>query len=189
MKRITKILLGTAAVVAVGGVAFTIAGPGAHVAQAGMFAFAAEGGGHGRGWRGHRGGHGHRMKMLCSDQRTERLNQMIGFGDAFFNFNGEQKTAWTGLTATLRDASEDVGKRCDVVKAEGRATSPTARLARMEGHMSTGLSIIQKVRPSFDTFYGTLNEDQKAALEQFMKRGGHMGKEGREGRKPAPDAR
>lgn len=187
MKRITKILLSTAAVVAVGGIAFTVAGPGAHVAQAGMFAFAAEA--HGRGWRGHRGGHGHRMRMLCSDQRTERLNQMIGFGDAFFNFEGEQQAAWAGLTATLREASDEVGQRCEAVKAEGRATLPTERLARMEGHLSTGLSIVQKVRPAFDTFYGTLNDEQKAALDQFMKRGGRMDRESREHRQTAPDAR
>ena len=174
MSRFRKVLLGTAAAVTIGGAALAVTGAGAQVvdgAKSGMVQLAAA---HGRGWGHHHRGPGG-PAMWCGPQRGERLQRMIGFGNAFFKFEGAQKTAWDDLTRTLRSASDDIGKQCAAMKGQPRATTPTERLARMEQRLSERLALVQKVRPVFDRFYGTLSADQKTALDGFMKHRGHRG--------------
>lgn len=176
MTRTRKILLGTAAALAVGGAALAFSGAGAQIVGSGQMATAEHGMMHRAGWRGdHRfegRGSRHGFARWCSDKRTERLERMIGFGEAFFKFDGGQKTAWQGLTATLREASNDIGQRCEVAKNRERAKTPTERFARVEERLTAHLAVVQKVRPAFDRFYGTLDDTQKAALDDFMKHRG-----------------
>ena len=184
MTRFRKILLGSAAALAVGGAVFAFSGIGpqaGHVADAGMFSMISAASAHGMGGSGKRGGFG----RMCGEQRSERLEKMIGFGEAFFKFEGDQRAAWTDLTTTLREASDEIGRQCDVAREKGRTTDPSERLARMEERLSTGLTLVRKVRPSFDRFYGTLDAEQKAALEKMMKHGGRHGHK----REPESDTR
>jgi len=39
--------------------------------------------------------------------------------------------------------------------------------------LGTGLDIVREVRPSFDAFYGTLDAEQKAALDRLVERHRH----------------
>jgi hypothetical protein len=43
-------------------------------------------------------------------------------------------------------------------------------LARVELMLSTGLDIIEGVRPAFEQFYAVLDDDQKAALDKLVSR-------------------
>lgn len=168
MTRFRKVLLGTAAAVTLGGATLAVTGAGAQVVDGAKAQMAAA---HGMRWGGpHRGPGG--PGMWCGPSRDAKLDRMIKFGNAFFKFEGAQKTAWNDLTRTLHEASADIGKQCTAMKDQPRATTPTEKLARMEQRLSSRLALLQKVRPVFDKFYGTLSADQKQALDGFMKHRG-----------------
>lgn len=177
MTRTKKILLGTVAAVGIGWTAMSVTGIGAQTLNTAKLELISEAaaampgksGGH------FRGGDRHGMMRMCGPQRTERLENAIGFVDAFFSFNDAQKAAWTDLATALRDGSETIGKRCEAMRDQPRDDTAPGRLARMETMLSSGLDIVQKVRPAFDKFYGTLDEKQQAALDKLIQHRGPMG--------------
>ena len=171
MSRTKKILFGTVAVIGLGAGALAISGVGSQSMNTAKLelisAAAASGGGF---HRGHRRGHG--AKMICSDRRAEKLEDAIGFAEAFFSFNAEQKTAWDGLAGALRDGSDTIGRHCEALKDGDGQTNAAGRLARVETMLTAGLEVVQKVRPAFDGFYATLDKDQQAALDKLVQRRG-----------------
>ena len=170
MSRTKKILLGTVAVIGIGGAALAFSGVGSQSLNTAKLELissaAAASGGHHRYKRGGR----HGMRMVCSDRRAEKLEDVIGFTEAFFSFNAPQKTAWNGLATALRGGSDAIGKHCDAMKADDGRKSATGKLAQMETMLTAGLEVVQKVRPAFDTVYGTLDEKQQAALDKLIQR-------------------
>lgn len=174
MSRTMKILLGTVAVIGIGGATFAFSGIAPqtmNTAKLELISSAVAAGGHG-GYRGHHRGGRHGMRMICSDRRAEKVEDAIGFAEAFFTFKGEQKTAWDGLAAALRDGSETIGKHCEAMKESGREDSATGKFARVETMLTAGLEVVQTVRPAFDKLYATLDEKQQTALDKMMRRGG-----------------
>jgi hypothetical protein len=124
-------------------------------------------GGH-HGWR-HRGG-GNRIAMLCGPMRSEKVEHGIEFVESFMNFTTPQQQAWDSLASAIRAGDNSVGKACTDLKNEGKPKSATDKLALAETMLSTGLEVVTKVRPAFDTFYGTLNGKQQKALDNLMSR-------------------
>lgn len=122
------------------------------------------------GWRHgwHGGGHGRFAEHVCSDARDEILEERLAFVESFVDFTDEQEPAWQQLTAAIRAGSAKVGEAC----AELEAPDPTAlaHLARVELLLSTGLDIVEGVRPAFEQFYAVLDDDQKAALDKLVSR-------------------
>jgi hypothetical protein len=122
------------------------------------------------GWRHgwHGGGHGRFADHVCSHARDEILEERLAFVESFVDFTDEQEPAWQQLTAAIRTGSAKVGEAC----AELEAPDPTApaHLARVELILSTGLDIVQQVRPAFERFYAVLDDDQKAALDKLVSR-------------------
>ena len=129
-------------------------------------AFMASGMGH--GWHGkrHHRGHGH----VCAGARGEKLEHAIDFVQSFVDFTPEQDTAWQDFTVSLKDGRERVRAACDELEqADDPLQAPDA-LARAESLLTTGLEVVRGVRPAFDRFYGTLDDDQKRALDQLVNR-------------------
>ena len=122
------------------------------------------------GWRHgwHGGGHGRFAEHVCSDARDEILEDRLAFVESFVDFTDEQEPAWQQLTAAIRAGSAKVGEAC----AELEAPDPTApaHLARVELILSTGLDIVEGVRPAFEQFYAVLDDDQKTALDKLVSR-------------------
>jgi hypothetical protein len=171
MKR-TKVLL--VSVVSIVGLTAATAGIGAMgagsaVAEMATGAQMAAFGDRSGGW-GHRfGGHGRRgMAMLCSDRRDAKIADTIEFVESFVDFTPEQTTAWEDLKTAVASGSTKVGAACAEIQKAGRPDTAVEKLAFMENMMSTGLSILQEVRPAFETFYGTLDERQKKAIDKLM---------------------
>lgn len=127
------------------------------------------GGRHG-GWRGHHGGRG--MARLCSDARDEGLNRAISFVEGIMAFTPPQEEAWAKLAASLRAGSDSIGEACGDMRAAGRPDTAPERLARLASMMTTGVSILDQVRPDFDAFYATLSEKQQKALDDLMQHRG-----------------
>lgn len=164
MTRNWKILLGAVATIGIGATAFTFTGAGSQALNtAKLELISAAAASHG----GHRGRGLHRV---CSDARSQRLDGFIGFVEAFFSFDDEQKPAWDALAAALRKGSDAIGRHCATI-GERPSTAP-GKLAVLETALTAGLEVVQGVRPAFGRFYGTLNEDQKAAIDSLIERRG-----------------
>jgi LTXXQ motif family protein len=122
------------------------------------------------GWRHgwHGGARGRFAEFVCSDARDEILEERVAFVESFVDFTDEQEPAWQQLTAAIRAGSAQVAEAC----AELEAPDPNApaHLARVELILSTGLDIVQQVRPAFEQFYAVLDADQKAALDKLASR-------------------
>ena len=101
--------------------------------------------------------------MRCSRTR-------LAFVESFVDFTAEQEPAWQQLTAAIRAGGAKVGEACAKLEALDTSATAPARLARIELLLSTGLDIVQEVRPAFDQFYAVLDDDQKAALDKLASR-------------------
>ncbi|MEQ9639036.1 MAG: Spy/CpxP family protein refolding chaperone [Alphaproteobacteria bacterium] len=126
----------------------------------------AEAAGGPHGW-GARGGHG--IARFCTADRDGRLDDMLGFADSFLRLDDNQRPAWDGLAQSLRGANTRIDAACAEL-GDGIGASAPARLAAVETLLGTGLDIVKQVRPAFDGFYATLDDDQKQALDQLMDR-------------------
>ena len=171
MKRKTKFILGgvggalllagvtvySIGVPTVAGHAASLVGPRAALAASAHY----------RGWGHHRG---RGFDRICSDQRAERLENGIEFADAFLRLEPSQTEAWNKLTASLRAGSDRVGKACETLQSGGWPEKAPEKLAALETVMTAGLDIVKEVRPSFDAFYATLDDKQKAALDSVLER-------------------
>ncbi|MGF1474048.1 MAG: Spy/CpxP family protein refolding chaperone [Geminicoccaceae bacterium] len=164
MKKI--ILIGGLAVFAI---AATVAGAHAlRYADTGLPGFSSIHGDH-RGW-GHRG-RGGAFTRVCDTDRLGRLDRMIGFVERRLDLGPDQEESWDGLLASIETADATVAQRCDELRdqVENAETAPE-RLALMEAAVATGLEVIQEVRPAFDTFYASLDEDQKEQIDGLANR-------------------
>jgi hypothetical protein len=137
-------------------------GPGAY-----MTSFGERHGGWGHRFGG-RGGHG--MAMLCSDRRDAKIAETIEFVESFVDFTPEQTEAWENLKVAVTNSSTKVDAACDKMKQAGRPDTVVEKLAFMEDMMSTGLSVLQEVRPAFDSFYAVLDDRQKKAVDKLLSR-------------------
>jgi hypothetical protein len=128
------------------------------------------------GWhhRGPRGGGGFRQH-LCSGRHGERMDSFVALVESFVDFTPEQGAAWQQLVAAARASSGSIGEACAELADAGVPTAATDKLARIETMLTTGLDIVQRLRPKFDDFYATLNDDQKKAIDDLMShRGRHQ---------------
>lgn len=107
------------------------------------------------GWGGGRG-----MGWMCSPQgaglaewRMERIEELVKPTET-------QRKALDDLRAASTKAAESIKAACPT---DWPASAP-ARLELMEKRMDAMLTAVKTVRPAFDAFYATLNDEQKARL-------------------------
>lgn len=127
--------------------------------------------GHRHGW-GHGGRGGGMAHRLCSDARGAHVEAAIAFTEAFMAFTPEQRAAWDRLTGAVRAGSEKVGETCAETEALRAERTMPAKLALAETAASTAAAVLGDVRPAFDGWYATLNDEQREALDGLMKRRG-----------------
>lgn len=170
-----KILIGTGVAAAVlTGVAVvgTSIWPTAPSYAAGVAARQVHFGGHGGRRHGHGRGHARGMAMICSEGRDKRIEHGLAFVEGFVNFTPEQTTAWGELTDAVRAGSATIGEKCAEMEKTGMPESAPDRLQRFEALASTGLGILQRIRPAFERFYTTLSDKQKKAIDDLISRRG-----------------
>ena len=108
------------------------------------------------GWGSGRGG----MGAVCdprgaglAEWRMERIERLITPNEA-------QRAALNDLRAASTKAAEIVAAACPREFPE----SATVRLELMEKRLDAMQQAIKTVRPAFDAFYATLNDEQKARV-------------------------
>ena len=135
---------------------------------AGVMARQVHFGDHG-GWRhGHGRGHARGMAMMCGEGRDERIKHGLAFVEGFVNFTPDQTTTWSDLTKAIRVGSATIGEKCEEMEKTGMPESAPDRLLHFEALASTGLTILQRIRPAFERFYATLSNKQKKAIDGLM---------------------
>lgn len=102
------------------------------------------------------------MRALCSPRaagfgawRLEQIEQIVKPDE-------KQRKAFDDLRAASDNAAKALAGACP---AEAPATV-SARLAFMETRMTAMLDAIKTVRPAFDAFYATLDDEQKRRLDR-----------------------
>ena len=164
----TSLISAIMAVVMIFGITrFVIAQPGGIVERTHFAHFA----GHGHGWG--KGRAGHDFRAVCSDKREQGLDTVIGLIESFVDFTPPQTSAWNELIAAVREGSAAVGEACTKLEESGNGDTAPEKLAQLETLLTTGVAIVGKVRPAFDAFYATLDDDQKQALNRLMDRRHH----------------
>ncbi len=98
--------------------------------------------------------------MMCdpraaglAEWRMDRIEHLIGPNDA-------QRVALDALRAASVKAAETVAAACP----PELPASATGRLETIEKRLDAMLTAIKIVRPAFDAFYATLNDEQKARV-------------------------
>ncbi len=122
---------------------------------------------------GHRDGdhHGrrHGMRALCSEKRTERIDMALEVVESFTTFSTEQESAWNELVVAVNDSDKVIESRCVVLMEEGRPDSLPGWMDRADTMLVVASEIMEKIHPALDSFYATLDDDQKAALDNFLR--------------------
>lgn len=88
-----------------------------------------------------------------AEWRMERIERLINPTEA-------QRAALNDLRAASSKAAETIAAACP----REFPASASARLEVMEKRLDAMLAAIKTVRPAFDAFYATLNDEQKARI-------------------------
>ncbi len=122
---------------------------------------------------GYRHGRGGMERRLCSDARGEHIEAAIAFAETFMAFTPEQRVAWDRLIGAVRAGSDKVGETCAETEALRAERTLPAKLALAEAATRTAAAVLGDVRPAFDGWYATLNDEQRQALDGLLKRRDH----------------
>lgn len=160
---------------------------GGAVLLAGASAVSAQyGGGWGGGWRGHHGGpgmmgRGARLERFCSMDTARWQPVMRAYIKADLNLNPAQSTEFDKLVDMVHPAMDSI--RAEVCGSFGpnapKVTAPE-RLEKAASAMHKAADAMDKAVAPAKSFYNTLDDKQKARVEQLMDRrrmgrGGHGG--------------
>jgi len=103
--------------------------------------------------------------QLCSG-RTQAVNLPIGRIEQALRLSDPQETALKALEGASADAAEFLKANC----APEQTLTPTARLGAMERRLDAMLQALDKVQPALESFYGSLDDEQKAQFNRFSAR-------------------
>ncbi len=114
------------------------------------------------GWGG-RGG----MAGMCDPRAAGLAEWRIESIERLVKPNEAQRAALNDLRAASTKAAEMISAACP----QEFPASASARMELMEKRLETMLTAIKTVRPAFDAFYATLNDEQKARINTGGPRG------------------
>ena len=95
---------------------------------------------------------------------TDRIEGRIAFLRAELHITDAQSTAWNGMADALRSARKHL---IDARLALDN-TSPSARLAQYERHLSERLEALKGARAAFDHLFGVLDAAQKRVADELL---------------------
>ncbi len=114
-------------------------------------------------------GHGsERVERWCNDDSKDWADKATKRVNKELDLTSDQSAAWQKVEAELRAGSDAVKSACRDELAKGLEETAPARLAFMERMMEVGLEEFKGAREEFDTFYGTLDAEQKAEVDEHL---------------------
>ena len=105
--------------------------------------------------------------MMCDPRAAGLAGWRLRQVERAVNLSDAQRKSLDELQAASAKAAEAIAAACPT---EIPLTS-TGRLAFMEKRVEAMLQAIKTVRPAFDAFYGSLDDEQKARLDRSGPRG------------------
>ena len=113
---------------------------------------------------GHRGGRGGGTggASLCSGAAL--LDLSLSNIDIMIKTTGSQTAALEELRKVAREYSDNMSRVC----AGDNPMSLTGKLAVAENRLEATLAGVRKLKPVAETFYATLNEEQKAQVSNLV---------------------
>ena len=112
------------------------------------------------------------MAHFCGPDGGRMGEFMIGRVERATQPTAEQRPGFDKLKEAIGKASETMRGACTTE----RPVTPTGRLAAAEKRLAAMLDAVRTVRPALDSYYNSLNDEQKArlTLAQRIGRGGGM---------------
>jgi len=93
------------------------------------------------------------------EKATKKVDRKLELTDA-------QKQAWTGVENSLRDGVAGLRATCETELKKAKDQPAPVRLAAFEVLSQTGLDVFKNARPAFETFYESLNAEQKKEVDE-----------------------
>ncbi|HVO14587.1 MAG TPA: Spy/CpxP family protein refolding chaperone [Alphaproteobacteria bacterium] len=121
----------------------------------------------GHGWAERRHGGDH-VGRLCESGGEARLDFLLAYARDRLALRADQAPAWRALEDAVRDGIATMSGACDQLRPGAETANAPARLAAAETAMSAGSQALTRVRPAFEAFYATLDDGQKATLEEVL---------------------
>jgi len=115
----------------------------------------------------------HSSPQQRCEERVAQQAAMIAYTATRLKLTAEQKPLWDKLDATLAAAREKEQQRCDALlpRSERQRASVLDRLDRAERRLSARLDTLHQVRPALQQLYQGLTPEQKATIDQSLRRG------------------
>jgi hypothetical protein len=105
--------------------------------------------------------------MMCNPQAAGLAGWRLRQVERAVNLSDAQRKALDDLHAASAKAAEAIAAACPT----DIPVTSAGRLAFMEKRMDAMLQAIKTVRPAFDAFYNSLDDEQKARLDRSGPRG------------------
>ena len=105
--------------------------------------------------------------MMCNPQAAGLAGWRLRQVERAVNLSDAQRKALDDLHAPSAKAAETIAAACPT----DIPVTSAGRLAFMEKRMEAMLQAIKAVRPAFDAFYNSLDDEQKARLDRSGPRG------------------
>jgi hypothetical protein len=161
-------VLGTVAVVLVGGGGFAVA----------------------QGWKHHGPGMGG-IGMMCGPQRSWMIQRVEGRIEKELTFTAEQQPLWQMVKEGIGRGEAKADETCASLAKLGppEQATPPEHLARMEAVLRSSLEVLGEVRPPLDRLYASLTPEQRQKIETLLPGPGRhrWGPEGHGPRNGGPD--
>jgi hypothetical protein len=126
-----------------------------------------------RSWRGHHGWspRAHGLEQFCNHRHAGTwLASLSAMVERSLSLHETQTAAWRRVIEEVRAVESSLVAICDAEKFEAATRSATVLLARAESMMTARLDALRRVRPTFEAFYGSLDDGQKKALDDLLAR-------------------
>ena len=102
------------------------------------------------------------LARLCSGRSANPAASLEGIERVLHLSNAQQIAL-----DTLRDASAKAGNLLKDNCSADQSLTATGRLAAMESRLDAMLQAVKTVQPALEAFYNSLNDEQRAAFNQF----------------------
>jgi len=152
-------------------IVLAVAGLGAAFVAIDPLARASQGTHH--GWTGHRGD-GVVAAAVCAGSRDDRVKELGAYLGSALDLDAAQKEAWHQVEQELEQGMALLRDACAKFASNAAPATMPQRLAVMESAMAAGTETLRAVRPTFEAFYGTLDEEQRHKIDEMSR---HRGSE------------
>ena len=111
---------------------------------------------------------------ICAGSRDDRVKELGAYLGSALDLDAAQKEAWHQVEQELEQGMALLRDACAKFASNAAPATMPQRLAVMESAMAASTETLRAVRPTFEAFYGTLDEEQRHKIDEMSR---HRGSE------------